>query len=259
MNKEKPYIYKRLIAYFIDMFIIVTISTILTNYVIKDKDYIENSNKLMDLVNQTMAGEITQEEYNKQYDEINYELSKITDITIIMSVISIAYYVIFAYCRDGVTIGKQVMRIKIVSNNGKALHINNYLVRALFINRISLDIIDCTLVMFLSKANYLKWFNNISTVYSLLLIVSLIMMFYRNDGRGLQDIIANTKIVNINKDKVNQEVDVKEAEYEELPNIIQVDSKDIEEEKEKEEKKKSKKKNKKINESLEGVSESERI
>ena len=43
MNKEKPYIYKRLIAYFIDMFIIATISTILTNYVIKDKDYIEKS------------------------------------------------------------------------------------------------------------------------------------------------------------------------------------------------------------------------
>ena len=176
MNKEKPYIYKRFIAYFIDMFIIATISTILMNYVIKDQSYIENSNKLMDLVNQTTAGEITQEEYNKQYDEINYELSKITDITIIMSVISIGYYVIFVYYRDGVTIGKQIMRIKIVSNNGKTLHINNYLIRALFINRISLDIIDCTLVMFLSKNNYLTWFGNVSTVYSLLLILSIIMM-----------------------------------------------------------------------------------
>ena len=36
MNKEKPYIYKRVIAYFIDMFIIATISTILTTYANKN-------------------------------------------------------------------------------------------------------------------------------------------------------------------------------------------------------------------------------
>jgi len=177
-----------------------------------------------------------------------------------MSAVSLVYYVIFCYCRDGRTLGKQLMGMKLVSNNGKKLHINNYLIRSLLINQILLDIVSSAMIIFLSKNAYNTWYNNFSTVYSIFLITSLVFMFYRNDGRGLHDILANTKVVNVKKKKeVEEEVPIQEAVYEELPNTIQVDSKDTKEEKEKEDKKKAKKKNKKINESPEGVSESERI
>lgn len=261
MNKDKPYIFKRVIAYIVDMFIIVFISSLLLNFVVKDDSYIENSNKLTELLNKTVAGEISNEEYEKQYNEINYEITKSTvDVTLIMSAVSLVYYVIFCYCRDGRTLGKQLMGMKLVSNNGKKLHINNYLIRSLLINQILLDIVSSAMIIFLSKNAYNTWYNNFSTVYSIFLITSLVFMFYRNDGRGLHDILANTKVVNVKKKKeVGEEVPVQEAVYEELPNTIQVDSKDTEEEKEKEDKKKAKKKNKKINESPEGVSESERI
>lgn len=261
MNKDKPYVFKRVIAYFVDMFIIALVSSLLISFAVKDDSYITNSNKLMDVMNQYMSGEITAEEYTKQYDDANYEISKSTvDITMIMSAVSLVYYVIFCYCRDGRTLGKQLMKIKIVSNNGKSLHINNYLIRSLLINQVLLDIVGSAMIILLSKNNYNVWYNNFSTVYSWFLMINLIFMFYRNDGRGLHDIIANTKVVNVKKKKEVEEVaEIKEAVYEELPNTIQVDSKDTEEEKEKEDKKKAKKKNKKINESPEGVSESERI
>lgn len=261
MNKDKPYIFKRVIAYIIDMFVIVLISSLLLNFVVKDESYIENSNKLVELMNKTVAAEISNEEYEKQYNELNYEITKSTvDVTLIMSAVSLVYYVIFCYCRDGRTLGKQLMGMKLVSNNGKKLHINNYLIRSLLINQILLDIVSSAMIIFLSKNAYNTWYNNFSTVYSIFLITSLVFMFYRNDGRGLHDILANTKVVNVKKKKeVEEVVKVEEAVYEELPNTIQVDSKDTEEEKEKEDKKKAKKKNKKINESPEGVSESERI
>lgn len=261
MNKDKPYIFKRVIAYIVDMFIITFISSILINFAVNDQTYIDNSNKLMELMEQTVNSEITQEEYTKQYNELNYEITKgSVDITIIMSAVSLVYYVIFVYCRDGRTLGKQLMGIKIVSNNGKNLHINNYLIRTLLINQVLLDIVSSAMILLLSKSTYNLWYDRFSTAYSCFLLTSLIFMFYRNDGRGLHDIIANTKVINVKKRQEELvENEIKEAEYEELPNTIQVDSKDIEEEHEKEEKKKTKKKNKKINESPEGVSESERI
>jgi len=261
MNKSKPYLFKRVIAYFVDMFIIAIVSSILINFAVNDENYIVNSNKLMDLMEQTMNGEVTQEEYTEQYNQLNYEITKSTvDITIIMSAVSLVYYVIFCYCRDGRTLGKQLMGIKIVSKNGKKLHINNYLIRTLLINQVLLDIVSSAMIILLNRNAYNLWFDRFSTVYSCFLMASLIFAAYRNDGRGLHDIIANTKVVNVKKGQEELvENEIKEAEYEELPNTIQVDSKDIEEEHEKEEKKKSKKKNKKINESPEGVSESERI
>ena len=261
MNKDKPYLFKRVIAYFVDMIIIAIISSILINFVVNDENYIVNSNKLMNLMEQTMNGEVTQEEYTEQYNQLNYEITKSTvDITIIMSAVSLVYYVIFCYCRDGRTLGKQLMGIKIVGKNGKKLHINNYLIRTLLINQVLLDIVSSAMIILLNRNTYNVWFDRFSTVYSLFLLTSLIFMFYRNDGRGLHDIVAETKVVDYKKGQEElAENEFKEAEYEELPNTIQVDSKDIEEEHEKEEKKKSKKKNKKINESPEGVSESERI
>lgn len=261
MNKDKPYIFKRVIAYFIDMLIITFISSLLINFVVNDETYINNSDKLIELMNQTMSGEISNEEYTKQYNDLNYELTKsVVDITIIMSAVSLGYYVIFCYCRDGRTLGKQLMGMKLVSNNGKKLHINNHLIRTLLINQVLLDIVGSAMIILLSKNAYITWYNNFSTIYSIFLITSLVFMFYRNDGRGLHDIIANTKVVNVKKQKEAKEaLEVKEEVYEELPNTIQVDSKDTKEEKEKEDKKKTKRKNRKINESPEGVSESERV
>ena len=262
MKKEKPYLVKRVIAYLIDMFVIAFISSILINVAINDQTYIDNSNKLMDLMEQTMNGEISKEEYTKEYNKLNYEISKSTvDITIIMSAVSLVYYVIFAYCRDGRTLGKQLMKIKIVSNNRKKLHINNYLIRTLLINQVLLDIVSSALIILLSRNAYNVWYTNFSTIYSVFLMISLIFASYRNDGRGLHDIIAGTKVVNYKKgqEELVENEEVTEAVYEELTTVIQVDGKDIKEEKEKEDKKKSKKKNKKINESPEGVSESERI
>lgn len=258
MNKEKPYIYKRVIAYFIDMLLITFISVILVNYVVKNENYMESSNKLMDLINQTVSGNISQEEYNSQYNNLSYEMNKESvDVTIIMCAVSVVYYVIIAYCADGQTLGKKIMRIKIVSNNGKNLHINNYLIRSLLINNILLDIISSALIIFLSKANYITYYSKVSSVFSLFLMTTLVLMFFSNNGRGLHDIIANTKIVNVKRDEIEVTNEIKEAEYVELPNTIQLENPD--EVEEKEEKKKSKKKNKKINKNPEGVSESERI
>ena len=260
MNKDKPYIAKRIIAYIIDMFIIALISTLLlVNFVADDETYFENSDKFTNLVNELNDKKIDQKEYDKRYNELNYEITKsTTDVTIIMSGVALLYYVIFCYCRNGQTLGKQIMRIRLVSNNGKKLHINNYLIRSLLINQILLNIVDSVMIIFLSKNTYITWYNNFNTVFSGFLIISLLFMFYRNDGRGLHDIVANTKVVNV-KRKVEEVNEVSEAIYEGTPNIIQVDSNDTKEQKEKEDNKKNKRKNKKISENPEGVSESERI
>ena len=81
-------------------------------------------------------------------------------------------------------------------------------------------------------------------------------MFYRNDGRGLHDILAGTKVINDINVNAQEAVVIKEEAKEVVSNTLEIDTK---EEEIKEEKKKGKKKSKKVNEPVEGVSQSERV
>lgn len=268
MNKEKPYIYKRIIGYVIDLFIIAIITGLLTVFITKE----DNSNKIYDeLVNLTekfSSGELTQDEYLKEYENLNYELTKDSvDVTLITCAISLVYYVIFAYYADGQTIGKKIMKIKVVSANGKKLTFNNYLIRSLIIDSILVNIITSALVIFLSRDIFIKSYTIISDISTFILVGSLLFVLYRNDGRGLHDLIANTKIVHAKKDilEANYEEVSEENPYPELSNTVQVSNEEVKEgSKEEQEdqfkkKSKSKKKNKKIEVNAKGVKENERI
>lgn len=254
--KEKPYIFKRVLAYIIDMMIISLVSTLLL-YFVPNKDYENASNNLVDIVEKIKNGEITQEEYNEISNDAIYELNKTSvDTTLIMGALTISYYVIFAYTQNGQTLGKKLMKLRIVSSNNKKLHINNYLIRTVIITSVLIDVISCIMIMTLSKSNYLEGYNVLSNIYSILTLVTLGFMFYRNDGRGLHDILAGTKVINDINVNAQEAVVIKEEAKEVVSNTLEIDTK---EEEIKEEKKKGKKKSKKVNEPVEGVSQSERV
>ncbi len=190
---------KRIIAYFLDMMIVIFISSLLTVFLPVSEKYNELNEEFTSLIEKYTSQEITMEEYFERNNDISYELSKESVMqTIVTIVISTFYYVVIIYFMNGQTLGKKILKIKIVSNNDKKLSMNNYLIRAFLINSILMNALSVITILFLSKSAYLKVYNSISYLFTAIMVVSLTMMLFRKDGRGLHDILANTKVITIN-------------------------------------------------------------
>ena len=232
-NKEKPSVFKRSVAYLIDMLVVSLLASIIVTVFIgnnmRKSNYTEELLTLRELLN---SKEITQEEYNIMSNDLVYMNAKDSvGLTITMSGVALVYYVVLCYIAKGITLGKYLMKLQIVSNNGKKLNLFNYLVRGLLVNLILIYILNATLVLTLDKDGFLSVYQISSNVLVIFLFISFVFAMYRNDGRALHDIICNTKIISTKV--VNENVEVKEEV---------VDAKVIEEKKTTNKKKKAVKK-----------------
>ena len=233
MNKEKPYFLKRLAAYLIDLIIVSVLATLISLVFIKEQLKTNYTGELMSLKEQLSKKEITEEEFNNLSNDLIYINAKDTvGTTIIITGVSLVYYVILCYFCNGITLGKYLFKLQIVSSKDKKLNIGNYLLRGLLVNSILSYIINAVLVLTLNKEGFLSIYNVSSNVLTIFLLASLITMMYRQDGRGLHDMISGTVVISTKASK-----DKKEENKEEV-----VEAKVIEEKVEKEEKKETKNK-----------------
>lgn len=212
--------YKRVLAYLVDIMIISFVSLLLTYFVPTSENYNKLNKEFEALTIDYRNQEVTMEEYLEKGTDINYQLNKEgVPQTIVSTVLSIIYFVVLAYFMNGETLGKKLMKIKITSNNDKKLTMNNYLIRALVIDSVLMNIITIITILLFSKDIYLTSYNIISYVFSFVYIVSLAMILFSKNGRGLQDILANTKVISTETIEEKQEVLEKEIVNKKDPKI----------------------------------------
>lgn len=212
--------YKRVLAYLVDVMIISFVSLLLTYFVPTSENYNKLNKEFETLTIDYRNQEVTMEEYLEKGTDINYQLNKeAVPQTIVSTVLSIIYFVVLTYFMNGETLGKKLMKIKITSNNDKKLTMNNYLIRALVIDSVLMNIITIITILLFSKDIYLTSYNIISYVFSFVYIVSLAMILFSKNGRGLQDILANTKVISTETIEEKQEVLEKEKITKKDPKI----------------------------------------
>lgn len=212
--------YKRVLAYLVDVMIISFVSLLLTYFVPTSENYNKLNKEFENLTIDYRNQEVTMEEYLEKGTDINYQLNKEgVPQTIVSTVLSIIYFVVLTYFMNGETLGKKLMKIKITSNNDKKLTMNNYLIRALVIDSVLMNIITIITILLFSKDIYLTSYNIISYVFSFVYIVSLAMILFSKNGRGLQDILANTKVISTEIIEEKQEVLEKEIVNKKDPKI----------------------------------------
>ena len=214
VNREKPYFFRRVVAYLIDIIFVTLLATAISMVFIDTTKYRAKSDELMDLTRLYTEKKITQEEYSKQFDELNYHLTKEgVGTSIVNCSVAIVYYVILCFFCHGITLGKYLMKLQIVSANEKELNMGNYLIRGLFANMILSNLVSIIFISLMKKETFISVFPKVSSVLSLFLLVTLLFIMYRNDGRGLHDLMSNTKVISTKtvKHKVEQENDVVDA------------------------------------------------
>ena len=212
MNNGKPKIYKRFIAYFIDILVVTLLAGLLT-VIFTDTTKYNNTNKeVLEVTQQMLKDQEHADDYIPRLRELNYDLSvNSINVTIITVIISIIYFVIMPYYCHGITLGKYITKVRITSANDNELTIFNYLLRSLIINNILSNIVSIAITYSLSKNDFIKYSDKVSNVFTILLIATLIFMMYREDGRGLHDLLGNTKVVNLNSEEsLENHVEIKE-------------------------------------------------
>ena len=188
---------KRFFAYIIDIFIVLVIANLITMFIPiseKTQDYCK---ELQTTQKKMYDKEIDVKEYTDIVLEDNYNISKGTVLISLTSIIIyILYFVVYQVYNNGQTVGKKLMKIKVKSITDESLSINTMLFRALIIYGIAANIINLMLILLLKKELYLSISNTISIIQSLIVIISVFMILFSKQKRGIHDIITKTEVVN---------------------------------------------------------------
>lgn len=185
----------RLLAYFLDSIIVLLLSSIVaTGFTSKKLESLEED--LEQLITDYTNGEVTMEEYLDQAQELTYDIEK-NSVTIncIQVAISAAYFIVFAFLNKGQTLGKKLMKLKVVNNEDKEPTLLQMTIRTSITNQILPNILIIILILVLSKNTFMSIYSIITMITYIFIIASSIMILYRNDKLGLHDILSKTKVV----------------------------------------------------------------
>lgn len=193
---QKAFFFPRLIAYIIDILIISLVVSGILMVVPKSDNYEKYLEEYEQVQTDFLEEKITADEYMNRSIEVVHDLDYSNVLSMILEVVAILlYFVVFQCYNKGQTIGKKLMHIRIVSNDGEDLNINHYIIRSIIINSLLLDILIIGMVLFMNKQIYYYSSFGLQGIQTVLLIVSAFMMMYRKDGRGIQDYVAHTKVI----------------------------------------------------------------
>ena len=194
-NKNATFI-QRLGALVIDLLMLLCISSIITTVTVDMDNYQKLSKELTSVENQYKKGKLEPMTYINKAMDINYDISRETGLsTIIMVAVYILYFIVFQFKKNGQTLGKKLMKIRVVSNDDKDLTINQMAVRSLIINCILADLLVLTVSILGTKNVYMVGILTVEFIQYILLFVIAIMVLSRKDKRGLHDVVTNTKVI----------------------------------------------------------------
>lgn len=196
-DKKNAVFLKRLLAYLLDFLLISMAASLLSIPFIDTSNEEKLNHQLVEMTEKYKDKEISINTFVNEYSSLYYDISRNQGVTMFITlVIEILYFIVFQLYNDGQTIGKKLMKIKIVSNDGE-LTMNTMIARSFLINSILLHLITIICITFLTiPLNYLYVVGSFEMIQGLFIIVTVLMVMYSKDKRGAHDRITNTSVIN---------------------------------------------------------------
>jgi len=191
---------KRFVAYLIDLLIIGFILGMVVTFKEKDEEVIE-LNKDLNLVEELYVNEeISYDDYFERVTVIIQDIDKECVVyTVVNILLIVGYFIILPFLCNGQTLGKRIFKIKIESNEKEKLSIVNYIIRNIIINGLGYMVLMLLILYLLPSKTYFIFESIFSFIQITLVIISVSMVLYRKDKRGLHDILSGTKVVSVSE------------------------------------------------------------
>ena len=186
---------KRVVAYIIDYFIVALIASLFARVQILNPQYDEYMKEYQNYT-ESLKEIMTDESEAEKLESMSYDLAKKSiNINIISLVVSVIYFVGFQFINKGQTLGKKILKLKLIDTENEKLKFYQVLLNSAVINNLVTTGLTILFITYMSKATYLKYSQVLQLLEIGLLLGSLAFMIMRNDGRGLHDLLAKTNVV----------------------------------------------------------------
>jgi len=186
---------QRIAAYIIDIIMVSIITLILACGIPRSDKYkkaVEDNDTLVDKI----LNNENDEDYINKFYENEYFIEKETFSENLIEIsITIGYFVIFAFLNKGQTVGKKLVKIRVVSKDETDASYIQLFGRSLIINDCFYAIVSLIIINLIKPNQFLYTIGVLGFVHSLVLICTILMAICRKDKRGLHDIIVKTKVV----------------------------------------------------------------
>ena len=189
---------QRFFAFILDVIFVFLIMSIISIPILSTNNNITRLNEENRAnIEYARSGEMDFQTYISKTIEINHDLARERGlITIISILLSIGYFIIYPFYRNGQTLGKKILRIQIVSvSEEKKLTMNNFAIRGILINSILLSMLTFSLALLASREVYTFGIFIFEGIQILFLLICFIGIAVKIDGRGLHDILAGTMVI----------------------------------------------------------------
>lgn len=199
-ESNKAYFLQRLLAYVLDMTIVVLVSTLISYPFISTKAVDKLNKQSSEILEKYQNQEISAKTYFNQSMDNSYQLSKETGLTnIVTIVVYVLYFIVYQMYMNGQTIGKRIMKIRVVKNKDGTLSMNDMLIRGLINNYILANILIAIFVL-INRNTYVYGSSIVQIIQYAILIASIFMIIIRKDGRSVADLICGTKVVSLKEE-----------------------------------------------------------
>lgn len=193
MKKKNHIFRKRALAYIIDFIILgifVSITLLFTNV---DTSSVES--EMSNLAEMLLSKNINISTYLKNYGKLFYKYDIIQFITNLLNFLYIIIlYIIIPGFTEGQTIGKKIMKIRVVNDDDTCVSIINLINRALLVDFLGYLLITLIIINFISGFPYFIIATILGILQFLLVIISGFMILYNKKQKGIHDILTKTKI-----------------------------------------------------------------
>ena len=197
ITSKKALFIQRFVAYCIDIIIVSFVVSIVALPFYNDKEMSKYEEKSNELVEKYTTNKISVEKFMLESANVSYQMARDNGIVSIATIIfEILYFIVYQLYNGGQTLGKKLMKIKIVSTKGE-LTMNQIMFRALIINSIMLELISFGFMLFSSKEVYFFGVGIFEIIQTIVIVISALLIMYSKKSRGIHDLVTHTEVLKI--------------------------------------------------------------
>ncbi len=141
---------------------------------------------------------IKEQEYGDSVKQYYYKLErKSTVVYLINVVVCLTYYGLFQGFTGGQTVGKKLMRLKIISQDGKAVSYKQLLIRTIFLYSIIYNVLMVVSSYVVPQNAFVGVTNGIYYLNLILDMAIILTIDFTKERKGIHDMIAKTRVIMI--------------------------------------------------------------
>lgn len=193
---------KRIKSFAID-FMILLIFFLFVQFLIPKTDYVKTleaeQNSIME---DYFAHRIDFTDYVSSYGNVFYESSKEGQVTYLLYLLfMIGYFVVLPFFWKGRTLGCYFSNVQIERFDQGRLHIWQLFVRYSIVFGLGYVFLNNLFLLLIPKAYYFILMSVVAVFQFVVAIFSMVTVIFRKEKRGLHELLSNTEITKIIKEK----------------------------------------------------------